>query len=133
MRLRYIKGRAILNGARCPVMLGLSLVLSCWLMLIVAARASKAPSLRFQEHLVPVRRDETAPNEALFFYVSPARTAGLVILTQGTLDAFGSLRECNRYLQEPVLGQRHILQAWRASLLYVLGFAGVSFSSNDLV
>ena len=70
MRLRYIKGRAILSDARCPVMFGLSIILSCWLVLIVAARASKAPGLRFQEHLAPVRRDETAPNEALFFDVS---------------------------------------------------------------
>ncbi|TBU30170.1 serine carboxypeptidase S28-domain-containing protein [Dichomitus squalens] len=48
-------------------MIGLGIVLSCWFSLIVVVRAVKAPSLRFQEHLAPVRRGETVPNEALFF------------------------------------------------------------------
>ncbi|TBU61392.1 serine carboxypeptidase S28-domain-containing protein [Dichomitus squalens] len=48
-------------------MSNLGSLLLCSFSLFVAAGAFKAPSLPLREPLVPVRRGETAPNQALFF------------------------------------------------------------------
>ena len=47
-----------------------ALVTGCMLWLLTGAEATFFPSLQLYEGLTPVRRGETAPNEALFFDVS---------------------------------------------------------------
>lgn len=65
----------VLKGATLLSVMALSkycLNLLAWFSVLALARAPLAqlPGLRFQEHLSPVRRGETATNEALFFDVS---------------------------------------------------------------
>ena len=65
----------VLKGATLLSVMALSkycLNLLAWFSVLALARAPLAqlPSLRFQEHLSPVRREETVTNEALFFHVS---------------------------------------------------------------